>query len=124
MGQSAYLAPEQLVVLHPRPEVARSVARRHLTFYLSLPAYRRNFLRLGFEQSDLLAGGSDRLIDTVVAHGSPEAVRQHAQAHLDAGADHVCLQVLDEDPTIIPLRQWKTLAAVLLEEGGSSSSLI
>jgi hypothetical protein len=59
-------------------------------------------------------GGSDRLVDAMVAWGSPEAIAERVQAHLEAGADHVCLHVLDPDPNALPTGAWRTLAPALL----------
>jgi 2-methylisocitrate lyase-like PEP mutase family enzyme len=81
--------------------------------YLSLPNYANNLRRLGFTEEDITQC-SDRLVDAIVAWGDVEAVRARVQAHLDAGADHVCLQVLPgDDPTRIR-RDWQELAAALL----------
>jgi probable F420-dependent oxidoreductase len=92
------LAPEQGFVLETDPGRARSVAREHLRFYLTLPNYCDNWLRSGFEESDLADGGSDRLVDALVAWGDEDAVRARFDAHVVAGADHVALQALGPDP--------------------------
>src|SRR5262249_18328222 len=114
LGAGKLLAPEQAVVLETDPGVARTIARVHATTYLNLPNYVRNLRTLGFTDADFVDGGSDRLIDAIVAWGDVQAVKARVQAHLDAGADHVCLQVLDADPGSAPIRQWRALAEVLL----------
>jgi probable F420-dependent oxidoreductase len=114
LGTGKLLAPEQAVCLETDPEKARRIARSHMALYLSLPNYRRNLESLGFSGADLEGGGSDRLVDAIVAWGDIDAVRERVQAHHAAGADHVCLQVLQEDLTSVPHRQWRELARALL----------
>lgn len=114
LGSGKLLAPEQAVCLETDPEKARRIARNHMAIYLGLPNYRRNLESLGFGPADLDAGGSDRLVDTIVAWGDMEVIRERVKRHHDAGADHVCLQVLDEDWTQVPRRQWQELAKALL----------
>ncbi|MDH3303105.1 MAG: TIGR03620 family F420-dependent LLM class oxidoreductase [Acidimicrobiia bacterium] len=94
MGDDAFLAPEQAVVLTEDAETARRVAREHAATYLLLGNYRRSLRRQGWSSADLNAGGSDALIDALVAWGSPAAVAERVQAHREAGADHVAIQVL------------------------------
>ena len=114
MGANALLAPEQAVVLEKDPTVARTVARAHMSIYLGLPNYVNNLKRLGFRDEDIADGGSDRLVDAIVAWGGIEAIVARVKAHHDAGADHVCIQVLDPDPRTLPMRQWRELAPALL----------
>jgi probable F420-dependent oxidoreductase len=114
MGKGPLLAPEQAVVLETDPIKARDIARTHMATYLGLPNYVNNLKRLGFTDDDIANGGSDRLVDAIVVWGTVEAVAKRVRAHHDAGADHVCLQVLDADPRAIPARQWRELAAALL----------
>ena len=114
LGPGRLLAPEQAVVLETDPSVARAVGRAHLAIYLGLPNYRRNLLTLGFTEADLADGGSDRLVDGIVAWGDVDAIVRRVRAHHGAGADHVCIQVLDPDPRTLPMRQWRTLAPPLL----------
>jgi probable F420-dependent oxidoreductase len=94
LGDGPVLAPEQVVVLEPAAEPARARARATLERYLTLPNYRASLQRQGFTEDDLAGGGSDRLVDALVAWGDEEAVRGRVQQHLDAGADHVCVQLL------------------------------
>jgi probable F420-dependent oxidoreductase len=98
MGEGPLLAPEQAFLLETDPGPAREQAREHMTYYLRLDNYRRNLLRLGFTDDDLDGGGSDRLVDAIVAWGDADAVRDRVKAHLDAGADHICIQAVGADP--------------------------
>jgi probable F420-dependent oxidoreductase len=114
LGPGCWLLPEQAVVLETDPGRARTIARRHVSRYLDLPNYTNNLRRLGFTDADLAGQGSDRLIDALVAWGDVEAATQRVKDHLDAGADHVCIQVFDEDAHGLPLRQWRRLAPAVL----------
>ena len=107
------VAVEQGVVLETDPERARAVAREHLSGYLGLPNYVNNWLRSGYAPADASDGGSDRLVDDLIAWGDAAAVADRIQAHYAAGADHVCVQVLGgADP--VPLPQWRAIAAEVL----------
>ena len=92
LGPAAILAPEQGFVLERDPLRARTIARRHLSAYLRMPNYRASWLEEGFDETDLAGEGSDRLVDGLVAWGDAETVAARVRAHLDAGADHVCMQ--------------------------------
>ena len=94
------------------PEQARKDARAYAATYLGLTNYTSNLLRYGFTEADIADGGSDRLIDAVIPHGSAEQIAEVVQAHFDAGADHVCLQPLGEQG--IPRQSWTALAKVLV----------
>ena len=96
LGVGALLAVEQGVVLGP-PEEAREAARENISRFLEWPNYRRHFERLGFGDTDFASGGSDRLLNAVFAFGDQAAVQERIQEHLDAGADHVCLQIVTND---------------------------
>jgi probable F420-dependent oxidoreductase len=109
LGAGPLLAPEQAFVLEPDPARARAIARGHLEYYLTLPNYRNNWLRSGFEANDVAEGGSDKLVDALVAWGDEAAVRERLEEHVAAGADHVALQALGEDP----VRQLTQLAPAL-----------
>jgi probable F420-dependent oxidoreductase len=98
LGTGPILAPEQGFVLDDHAERARAAARRHTERYLTLDNYRRNLLRLGYAEQELAAAGSDRVVDDVVAWGEADAVAARVAAHFDAGADHVCVQALGDDP--------------------------
>ncbi len=113
LGPAALLAPEQAAVLETDAATARALARSHMAMYLTLPNYVSNLRRLGFGDDDVANGGSDRLVDAIVVWGSAEAVAARVRAHHDAGANHVCVQVIDADPRALPLREWRELAEVL-----------
>ena len=114
MGSEPLLAVEQMVVLDDDPVTARETARAHMAIYLGLPNYANNLKRLGFTEEDITdGGGSDRLVDAIVAWGGVEAATGRVQAHLDAGADHVCVQVLEPDMAALPAAGWRRLAEAL-----------
>ncbi|MEU6526155.1 LLM class F420-dependent oxidoreductase [Streptomyces sp. NPDC046924] len=113
VGAGARVMPEQGVVLDSDPASARATAREALAMYLGLPNYVNNWLRLGFTEDDVADGGSDRLVDALIAWGTPERIAARVRAHHDAGADHVCLQILGA-PKELPLDTARTLAAALL----------
>ena len=112
LGAGALLAPELACVVGTDPVRAREVARGYAKLYLGLSNYTKNLLDLGYTEADIADGGSDRLIDAVIPHGSAEEIAEVVRAHLDAGADHVCLQPLGEEG--IPRESWTALARVLL----------
>jgi probable F420-dependent oxidoreductase len=114
LGSDALLCPEQMCVLETDPAEARRIARRAMATYLGLPNYTNNLRRLGYGDDDLAEGGSDRLVDAIVVWGDEAAVRDRVQAHHDAGADHVCVQVLPHDARALPLPEWRRLAPALL----------
>ncbi len=114
LGAGKLLCPEQAVVLDSDPSSARAAARAHLSLYLGLPNYAGNWRRLGFGDDDLADGGSDRLVDSIVAWGDVDSVRDRVMAHLDAGADHVAVQVVMPAITDDPRPVWRELAPALL----------
>ncbi len=113
LGPGKLLAPEQAVVFEKDPGRARAIARTHMSTYLGLPNYVRNLLALGFTQDDVGGGGSDKLVDAIVAWGGIDAVAARVKAHHAAGADHVCVQVLRENPAELPREEWREIAALL-----------
>ena len=113
LGPGPYLCPEQAVVLETDAGKARQIGRAFLAIYLGLPNYANNFLRLGFDEADLQNGGSDRLIDAIIAWGDLYAIRNRIRAHQFAGADHVCIQVLTEERLSLPRVAWRALAPAL-----------
>jgi len=113
LGPKALLAPEQAVVLESNPDRARSIARLHTQYYLRLTNYVNNLRRLGYTDEDVTGAGSDRLVDDIVACGDLKQIGARSQAHLEAGADHVSVQVLAEDAKALPMEQWRTLAKLL-----------
>jgi probable F420-dependent oxidoreductase len=108
LGPGPLLAPEQGVVLETDPARARAAAREHVARYLQLPNYTNNLLRHGLTEADLADGGSDRLLEAIVVMGDVDAVGERVRAHREAGADHVCLQVLGDGA--LPLAAWRRLA--------------
>ncbi|MFF8671974.1 LLM class F420-dependent oxidoreductase [Streptomyces sp. NPDC015242] len=114
LGEEPLLAPELGVVPETDPDRARARAREFLELYLPLPNYTNNFLRHGFTEEDLKDGGSDRLVDALFAWGDDEAIRRKIDGFLDAGADHVALQVVNGEPRdALPRKAWRDLAALL-----------
>jgi probable F420-dependent oxidoreductase len=97
LGPDAVLVAEHKVILSTDAAQARTIARKTLWRYLELPNYVNNWRRLGFTDDDFADGGSDRLIDSVVAHGTTDSILARLQEHLDAGADHVAIQPLAVD---------------------------
>jgi probable F420-dependent oxidoreductase len=114
LGDGPMLLVEQAVALEADADVARDIARKYMSIYLTLPNYVNNLRRLGWGDDDLAGGGSDKLVDALVAWGDADAVSARVAAHHDAGADHVCIQVLGPDATALPLEQWRALAAALV----------
>ncbi|WP_327104119.1 TIGR03620 family F420-dependent LLM class oxidoreductase [Nonomuraea glycinis] len=98
LGPEPILAPEQTVVLDTDPARARRTARRFMSLYLALPNYVNNLRELGWSDEDFADGGSDALVDAIVAWGEPDKIIDRVRAHLDAGADHVCIQPLADTP--------------------------
>ena len=112
LGPDPLLATEVACVLDDDAERARATARTYARLYLNLRNYTANLRRLGFTDADIADGGSDRLIDAVVPHGSADEVAHAVTEHLEAGADHVCLQPLGARG--VPGDQWAALAAALI----------
>lgn len=110
LGTGPLLAPEQKVILGVGPDRARAVGRSILARYLRLVNYRKNLMREGWSEDDLEDGGSDALVDSLVLHGDAETVAGRLVAHLEAGADHIAIQVIGEDP----LPAYRVLAGTLI----------
>jgi probable F420-dependent oxidoreductase len=102
IGPEAFLAPEHKVVLTTDAEKARAVGRKALEIYLNLTNYLNSWKRLGFTDADVAKPGSDRLVDAVVAYGTTDAIAARLKEHLDAGADHVAVQVLTSPDKLVP----------------------
>ena len=111
LGQTPILAPELACVLDDDVQSARAKARAYAALYLGLRNYTNNLLNHGFGEQDIADGGSDRLIDAVVPHGSAAEISAAARQHLSAGADHVCLQTAGVAG--IPRSEWTVLASAL-----------
>jgi probable F420-dependent oxidoreductase len=102
IGKTVFLAPEHKVVLTTDAEQARAIGRDTVDFYLNLSNYLNNWKRLGFTDEDIAKPGSDKLIDALVAYGTPEAIAARLNEHLNAGADHVTIQVLGGWAKLLP----------------------
>lgn len=102
IGNSVFLAPEHKVVLSTDTDEARAIGRKTVEFYLNLSNYLNNWKRLGFTDEDIAKPGSDKLIDAVVAHGTVDDIAKRLGEHLDAGADHVTIQVLGGWDKLLP----------------------
>ncbi|MFI2212797.1 LLM class F420-dependent oxidoreductase [Streptomyces sp. NPDC020141] len=123
LGPDRLLAPEVTVVPQSDPARAREIARAGLAVYLTLPNYVNNWLRSGFTEDDVADGGSDRLVDALVAWGDDDAIAARLRAFRDAGADHLALQTWDGEsaeafgagrmPTNFPVEDWRRLAELL-----------
>jgi probable F420-dependent oxidoreductase len=113
LGPEPVLAPEQVVVLEADAERAREIGRRHMAYYLQLPNYVNNLRALGFTAADVADGGSDRLVDAIVAWGDEPAIGARLSEHFDAGADHVAVQAYAGDGAEA-LRWLERLAPALL----------
>jgi probable F420-dependent oxidoreductase len=111
VGPDRLVIPELACVIDEDVERARATARRYAKLYLGLSNYTNALLEHGFEQADIEDGGSDRLIDHVIPHGTAAEVAAAARAHVEAGADHVALQALGGED--IPAQDWAELAAAL-----------
>jgi len=115
LGPGPVLAVEQTAVLETDPAIARRIARRFAVGYLQTENYARNLRRMGWTDADVQGQGSDALIDAVVAWGDADKIALRARQHLDAGADHVCVQVVAEDDLDPCLDELRELAPALLE---------
>ncbi len=116
IGEDALLAPEIAVVFDTNAETARATARQHMLTYTRLPNYANNLLRLGYNQNDIVGPDkmpSDKMVDAIVAWGTLETIVGRIKAHLDAGANHVSVQVLSSKAGVLPTAQWRELATAL-----------
>jgi probable F420-dependent oxidoreductase len=109
LGPGKLLCPEQMVLLETDPSVARAVAREAIGMSFTLPNYRNHYLRIGFSAEDMEHGGSDRLVDAIVAWGDEKAIRDRLRQHFEAGADHVCIQPLRRGTRVLTTRDEKVL---------------
>jgi probable F420-dependent oxidoreductase len=112
VGESALVATELACVLDVDDARARATARQYAELYLGLRNYTTNLLNFGFTEEDIAGGGSDRLIDAIIPHGTAEQIAAVVREHLDAGANHVCLQTVGISG--VPREQWTSLAAALI----------
>ncbi len=112
VGPDKMVATEQMVVLDTDPSAARETARKHMSVYVGLPNYANNLMRLGFAEEEI-TNMDDHVVDAIVAWGTVDDVAARVREHHDAGASHVCIQVLRPDRTA-PMIEWRELAAALL----------
>jgi probable F420-dependent oxidoreductase len=112
IGEHALIATELACVVETDADRARAKARNYASLYLGLRNYTSNLRRFGFTDEDITQGGSDRLIDAIIPHGTVDQIAAVARQHLDAGANHVCLQPVGVDG--VPREQWTTLASALI----------
>ena len=115
LGPGKLLAPEQAFVLVNDAARAREIGRAYLAWYLTVENFRRSLLWQGFSEDDLAGSGSDRLVDAIVAWGDEEVVRERVQEHLDAGADHVCVQAVSDDPLEGVIEAYRRVAPALID---------
>jgi probable F420-dependent oxidoreductase len=116
LGPHAMICAELAVVLEEDPATARATARSHTAVYVTLPNYTNNLRDFGYHDDDFVDAGSDRLVDAIVAWGGLDAIAKRVRAMRDAGADHVCVQVIRPDNDI-PRAEWRELAPALLSDG-------
>lgn len=109
MGNDAFLAPEVAVVMNTDATKAREIARAYMKTYTRLPNYANNLKRFGFTEEEIV-DQSDRLVDAIVGWGTTDQVVARIKEHFDAGANHVCVQVLTETTGVLPMQQWRELA--------------
>jgi probable F420-dependent oxidoreductase len=114
LGPEPLLAVEQAATISEDPAAARATARRHMKRYLDLDNYTNNLRRLGWGDSDLADGGSDKLVDAIVAWGGTGAIKSRIDEHRKRGADHICLQVLRADPASPPTADLERIAKAVL----------
>lgn len=114
LGPGPVLAPEQVVVLETDPGRAREIARRHMAAYLRLPNYVENLRTFGYHDEDFAGGGSDRLVDAIVAWGDEAAIAARVREHLAAGADHVAIQAYADDASAAVAQLERLAPAVVL----------
>jgi probable F420-dependent oxidoreductase len=114
LGQHAFLGVEQAVLLESDPDKARAIARAHLHTYLTTPFNIAKFRRLGYTDDDITGGGSDRIVDDLVFWGDLDSVVARLHGHLEAGADHVAVQVIGIEPGQSAMPKWRQLGDALL----------
>jgi probable F420-dependent oxidoreductase len=112
LGPEPLIAPHLAVVLGDDSGRVRALAREKVGFFFGARAYKANLRRLGFSDEDFSGGGSNRLIDAVIAHGGLDDIAQRIREHFAAGADHLALHVLHEGDSV-PLQEWRELSQLL-----------
>ena len=119
LGEQSFLGVEHAVLLETDPVKAREIAREHLAVYLNGKFNIAKFRRLGYTEDDIANGGSDRIVDDLVFWGDLDTVVRKLQRHVDAGADHVAIQVIGVEPGGSAMPQWRQLAEALQPQGSS-----
>jgi probable F420-dependent oxidoreductase len=114
LGPDVFLSVEHAVLFEPDPAKARAIAREHMHIYLTTPFNIAKFRRMGYSEDDIAGGGSDRIIDDHVFWGDEDVIVKKLHAHLDAGADHVAVQVLGIEPGQSAMPYWRLLGDALL----------
>jgi probable F420-dependent oxidoreductase len=114
LGPDAFLAVEHAVLFETDPDKARAIAREHLHPYLTTPYNVAKFRRLGYTEDEIGGGGSDRIVDDLVFWGDPDTIVDRLRAHVDAGADHVAVQVIGVEQGRSAMPHWRVLADALL----------
>jgi probable F420-dependent oxidoreductase len=114
LGPDSFLAPEQAFTLTADPSEARRIGRAYLSWYLGMENFRASLLWQGFTEDDLAGGGSDRLVDAIVAWGDEDAVAARVREHFEAGASHVCVQAVAEEPLELSVDAYRRVAPALL----------
>ncbi|MFE2069585.1 TIGR03620 family F420-dependent LLM class oxidoreductase [Streptomyces sp. NPDC059467] len=119
LGPDAFLGVEHAVLFESDPLKARAIAREHLHIYLNSPYNVAKFRRLGYSEEEI-AGGSDRIVDDLVFWGDLDTIVEKLHAHVEAGADHVAIQVIGIDPGVSAMPYWRMLGEALLPRGGNA----
>ncbi|WP_158853130.1 TIGR03620 family F420-dependent LLM class oxidoreductase [Saccharothrix deserti] len=119
LGPDAFLGVEHAVLFESDPDKARAIAREHLHIYLNTPYNIAKFRRLGYSEEEI-ANGSDRIVDDLVFWGDLDNIAEKLQAHVEAGADHVAVQVIGIEPGESATRYWRMLGEALLPQGANA----
>ncbi|MCO5998268.1 TIGR03620 family F420-dependent LLM class oxidoreductase [Actinoallomurus rhizosphaericola] len=119
LGPDAFLGVEHPVLFETDPEKARAIAREHLHPYLTTPYNVAKFRRLGYSDEEIAGGGSDRIVDDLVFWGDPDTIVERLRGHVEAGADHVAVQVIGVEPGRSAMPHWRALGDALLPPSGA-----
>lgn len=115
LGAGPLLLPEQAFCLTRDATEARRAGRAYMSWYLGVENFRKSFLAQGFDEADLDGGGSDRLVDAILAWGDEDVLRARVAEHFAAGATHVSVQAVAEDPLATGIESYRRVAPALLE---------
>jgi probable F420-dependent oxidoreductase len=116
LGPDAFLGVEHAVLFESDPDKARAIAREHLHLYLNTKYNITKFRRLGYSEQEISGGGSDRIVDDLVFWGDVDMIVDKLHAHVEAGADHVCPQVIGIEPGQSAMPYWRMLGDALLSQ--------